>query len=72
MWTRKAELGIKPPRKWRDMGIARDPGWHSGRAMGLEKERELEEEEKKKYREYLDRKSKRNDGGGEKGGDSAF
>ncbi|KAI0479227.1 hypothetical protein GGR56DRAFT_634038 [Xylariaceae sp. FL0804] len=28
IWSRMAELGQKPPRKWRQEGIVRDPIWH--------------------------------------------
>ncbi|KAJ6787183.1 hypothetical protein PWT90_05571 [Aphanocladium album] len=28
VWQRKAELGIKPPKRWRDEGIAREPEYH--------------------------------------------
>jgi hypothetical protein len=32
VWSRKAELGLKPPRKWRDMGIGRGkPEWKKGK-----------------------------------------
>lgn len=42
VWTRYAELGLKPPRKWRDEGIGKRPkGWRS--AEKEEREREAEE-----------------------------
>ncbi len=42
VWTRYAELGLKPPRKWRDEGIGKRPkGWRS--AEKEQREREAEE-----------------------------
>lgn len=32
VWARKAELGIKPPRRWRDEGVAREPAYHERKA----------------------------------------
>lgn len=32
VWARKAELGIKPPQRWRDEGIAREPEYHERKA----------------------------------------
>ncbi|PHH85254.1 hypothetical protein CDD83_697 [Cordyceps sp. RAO-2017] len=51
VWERKAELGIKPPRKWRKEGIARDPSYHERRKWASQREKEWEEEEIRKYRE---------------------
>jgi len=31
VWSRWAELGKKPPRRWRREGIVRDPSWHRPR-----------------------------------------
>jgi len=28
VWSRWAEMGVKPPRRWRAEGIVRDPIWH--------------------------------------------
>ncbi|KAI1097699.1 hypothetical protein F4804DRAFT_326744 [Jackrogersella minutella] len=28
VWAKKAELGVKPPRRWRNEGIVRDPIWN--------------------------------------------
>lgn len=42
VWTRYAELGLKPPRKWRDLGIGkREKGWRSKEKA--ERERQWEE-----------------------------
>ena len=42
VWTRYAELGLKPPRKWRDEGIGKRPkGWRS--AEKEQRERQSEE-----------------------------
>ena len=39
MWTRYAELGLKPPRKWRDEGIGkREKGWRSKEKEERERE----------------------------------
>ena len=41
VWTRYAELGLKPPRKWRDEGIGkREKGWKSKDKEERDKERE--------------------------------
>ncbi|XWW98507.1 hypothetical protein V2A60_006507 [Cordyceps javanica] len=47
VWERKAELGIKPPKRWRDEGIAREPAYHErkaaariGREQQVRKERD--------------------------------
>ncbi|KAK7747039.1 Required for respiratory growth protein 9 mitochondrial [Diatrype stigma] len=31
VWEQLAALGKKPPRRWRQEGIVRDPSWHEGR-----------------------------------------
>jgi hypothetical protein len=41
VWTRYAELGLKPPRKWRDEGIGkREKGWKIKEKEERERERE--------------------------------
>ncbi|KFZ03876.1 hypothetical protein V502_10588 [Pseudogymnoascus sp. VKM F-4520 (FW-2644)] len=41
VWTRYAELGLKPPRKWRDEGIGkREKGWKSKDKEERDKERD--------------------------------
>lgn len=52
VWERKAALGIKPPRRWRDEGITRDPGFQYRKREARERERQWEEDEREKYREY--------------------
>ncbi|KAK1826298.1 hypothetical protein QBC39DRAFT_335115 [Podospora conica] len=37
VWSRWAELGKKPPRKWRAEGIVRDPIWNEKRGEGDKK-----------------------------------
>ena len=38
IWTRKAELGLKPPRKWRQMGVGKDQiSLHKRRDQGGER-----------------------------------
>ena len=36
IWTHKAALGVKPPRKWRREGIVRDPIWNVKRGPRTE------------------------------------
>ncbi|ROT43269.1 hypothetical protein SODALDRAFT_327456 [Sodiomyces alkalinus F11] len=43
VWSRYAELGVKPPRKWRKKGIVREPSYHERRRAAIERRRELEE-----------------------------
>lgn len=52
IWEAKAALGIKPPRKWRDMGITRDPEYHARRQHGIQREKEIDEEEKEAYKNW--------------------
>ena len=52
VWSRKAAMGIKPPKKWRDEGITRDPVFHQRKAEAREKDKQWEEEERRKYQEY--------------------
>jgi hypothetical protein len=52
IWETKAALGVKPPRKWRAEGIARDPSYHVRRKARIQRDQEWEEEEIRKYREY--------------------
>lgn len=41
VWTRYAELGLKPPRKWRELGIGkREKGWRSKEKEEREREQE--------------------------------
>ncbi|KAK1987878.1 mitochondrion organization and biogenesis protein [Colletotrichum cereale] len=46
VWSRYAELGMKPPSKWRREGVTRDPSYHENRKAAIQrrKEEELEEE----------------------------
>ncbi|RCI11922.1 hypothetical protein L249_4224, partial [Ophiocordyceps polyrhachis-furcata BCC 54312] len=69
VWERKAALGIKPPRKWREMGAVRDPSHHD-RAMRSSKwEKQLEEEEIRAYqKQYLERRAREQKGSGETSG----
>lgn len=43
VWSRYAELGVKPPRKWRKQGIVREPSYHERRRAAIERRRALEE-----------------------------
>ncbi|KAH7133210.1 hypothetical protein B0J13DRAFT_450667, partial [Dactylonectria estremocensis] len=60
LWDHKAELGMKPPRKWRLEGIKRDPGYHEKRQGAIERNRQLEEKDNReiqaKYRKSFTRK----------------
>ena len=47
-WERKAALGIKPPKKWRDEGVAREPEYHARREHGIQRQREEDEAEKER------------------------
>ncbi|PWI73739.1 hypothetical protein PCL_09015 [Purpureocillium lilacinum] len=51
VWEHKAALGVKPPRRWRREGVARDPAYHERRGQAAERERRWEEEEDRRYRE---------------------
>ncbi|TDZ23416.1 Required for respiratory growth protein 9 [Colletotrichum orbiculare MAFF 240422] len=43
VWSRYAEMGMKPPQKWRREGVARDPAYHESRKAAIE--RRMAEEE---------------------------
>ncbi|KAL0941063.1 mitochondrion organization and biogenesis protein [Colletotrichum truncatum] len=47
VWSRYAELGMKPPRKWRREGVARDPSYHDNRKAAIERRKEEEAAEDK-------------------------
>ncbi|KAK3315365.1 hypothetical protein B0H66DRAFT_343018 [Apodospora peruviana] len=54
VWTRWAELGKKPPRRWRAEGIVRDPKWNIPRGPNTRKKRREEPTaEEKVQREML-------------------
>ncbi|CAM1509939.1 Fc.00g002740.m01.CDS01 [Cosmosporella sp. VM-42] len=65
VWERKAALGVKPPRKWRQEGIARDPTYHAWRQEATRKNKEFEDKENEIHREAL---RKRRPTGGSEGG----
>lgn len=52
IWEAKAAMGIKPPKKWRDLGITRDSGYHERRKYGQQKEKEIDEQEKEAYQDW--------------------
>lgn len=52
IWETKAALGVKPPRKWRAEGITRDPEYHVRRQARIQRDKEWEENEIRKYRNY--------------------
>ncbi|KOS22623.1 Required for respiratory growth protein 9 [Escovopsis weberi] len=62
VWEHKAALGVKPPKRWRMEGVARDPGYHEWSKKASRREREWEEEEIRKYRDQIEQR-KRGDGG---------
>lgn len=49
VWARAAELGMKPPRKWRAEGIVRDPSFHE-RRLRRHEARMREQEERLQQR----------------------
>lgn len=61
VWNKKAELGMKPPKKWRREGIVRDPSYHEWSRKASEREQKWEEEENKKYRMALDERRSKKD-----------
>ncbi|KAK2018961.1 mitochondrion organization and biogenesis protein [Colletotrichum eremochloae] len=45
VWSRYAELGMKPPSKWRREGVTRDPSYHENRKAAIQRRKEEEAEE---------------------------
>ncbi|KAM0325319.1 hypothetical protein ACHAQA_007304 [Verticillium albo-atrum] len=45
VWARYAELGMKPPQKWRAEGVARDPSYHDKRQAAIARRKEEEAKE---------------------------
>ncbi|WQF81803.1 Putative neugrin/Rrg9 [Colletotrichum destructivum] len=45
VWSRYAELGMKPPTKWRREGVTRDPSYHENRKAAIERRKREEAEE---------------------------
>lgn len=56
VWERQAALGMKPPRKWRDEGIARDPTYHSWKRNVTKGNQEFEQKEKDIHRQAWQRR----------------
>ncbi|OHE99193.1 mitochondrion organization and biogenesis protein [Colletotrichum orchidophilum] len=54
VWSRYAELGLKPPSKWRREGVTRDPSYHENRKAAIQ--RRKEEEATENVGERLQRK----------------
>lgn len=50
VWEQKAALGIKPPKRWRREGIARDPTHHERSKRAAMREKEIEDMEIAKYK----------------------
>ncbi|KAM0430480.1 hypothetical protein ACHAPT_005827 [Fusarium lateritium] len=50
VWEQKAALGIKPPQKWRQEGIARDPSYHAWRQDAVQRNRENEDQDDREFR----------------------
>ncbi|WYZ36608.1 hypothetical protein EsH8_II_000114 [Colletotrichum jinshuiense] len=42
VWSRYAELGLKPPSKWRREGVTRDPSYHDNRKAAIQRRQEEE------------------------------
>lgn len=55
VWSRWAEMGVKPPQKWRREGVVRDKSFHENRKAAIERRRR-EEEAKENQGEKLQRK----------------
>ncbi|ATY64182.1 mitochondrion organization and biogenesis [Cordyceps militaris] len=49
VWARKAELGIKPPKRWRDEGVAREPAYHDRKAEARRDRAERVNQERDEY-----------------------
>lgn len=45
VWETKAALGIKPPQKWRQEGVTRDPSYHAWRQGAIQRNRDNEEQD---------------------------
>ena len=65
VWERKAAFGVKPPKRWRQEGITRDPGYHDRKEKAKQKNEEWENEEIRKYRKILEEKRASERGGGQ-------
>lgn len=63
IWETKAAMGFKPPKKWREEGITRDPSHHIRRQHGIQRERQIDEEETEAYRAYRQRLAGKQGGG---------
>ena len=50
VWESQAALGKKPPRKWRDEGVKRDPSYHSWRQEATRRNQAFENEERGMHR----------------------
>ncbi|KAF4123693.1 Neugrin [Geosmithia morbida] len=60
VWEMKAALGVKPPRRWREEGIVRDPSYHVRRSETAQRERSREEDDKDRYRTHRARVNRSN------------
>lgn len=65
VWERQAAFGVKPPKRWRREGIARDPGYHDRKEKAKQKNEEWENEEFRKYRRILEERKTSEGGGGQ-------
>ncbi|KAF5017270.1 hypothetical protein F66182_10821 [Fusarium sp. NRRL 66182] len=59
VWEQKAALGIKPPQKWRQEGITRDPSYHAWRKDAVQRNRDAEERDDREIRGYYPPRSGR-------------
>ncbi|KAI6781351.1 mitochondrion organization and biogenesis protein [Emericellopsis cladophorae] len=59
VWERKAALGIKPPKKWRQEGVRQSDEYLARRKYAIKKEQEIDQEERAAYRAYLDSKKEK-------------
>ncbi|KAM3503149.1 hypothetical protein MY11210_008820 [Beauveria gryllotalpidicola] len=55
VWERKAELGIKPPKRWRDEGVVRDPDIHEQKyAQRVERQEQIHKERDEYMRSFAE------------------
>ena len=56
VWERKAALGVKPPQRWRRMGITRDPDYHEWSKKASQRDQDFKDKQVQVYRDHLDKK----------------
>lgn len=62
VWETRAAMGIKPPQKWRQEGIARDPSYHDWKQEAVERNRtQAEKDDWEIERSYRPRPKRNSD-----------